>query len=78
VTCLRPGGAFYAFPNVKALGRPSKEIARYLLEEGGVALLGGTAFGEFGEGYLRLSYAAAPAVIQEALARMGRALARLG
>ena len=78
VTCLRPGGAFYAFPNVKALGRPSKEIAHYLLEEGGVALLGGTAFGEFGEGYLRLSYAAAPAVIQEALARMGRALARLG
>jgi len=62
---------------VKALGRPSKEIATYLLDEAGVALLWGTAFGAFGEGYLRLSYAASPAVIHRALERMGQALARL-
>ena len=78
VSCVRPRGAFYVFPNVKSFGRPSKEIAAHLLDEAGVALLGGTAFGQFGEGYLRLSYAAAPAVIREALDRMARGLARLG
>jgi aspartate/methionine/tyrosine aminotransferase len=77
VRCARPRGAFYVFPNIKALGRPSKEVATYLLDEGGVALLGGTAFGEFGEGYLRLSYAASREAIQQALERMGKALARL-
>ena len=77
VSCARPRGAFYVFPNVKALRRPSKEIATYLLDEGGVALLWGTAFGEFGEGYLRLSYAASREAIQQALDRMGKALARL-
>ena len=78
VTCARPRGAFYVFPNVKALRRPSKEIATYLLEEAGVALLWGTAFGEYGEGYLRLSYAASRDTIERALDQMGKALARLG
>ena len=78
VSAVRPRGAFYVFPNIKALRRPAKEIATYLLDEAGVALLWGTAFGEFGEGYLRLSYAASAAAIQEALDRMGTALARLG
>ena len=77
VSCARPRGAFYVFPNVKALRRPSKEVATYLLDEAGVALLWGTAFGEFGEGYLRLSYAASRESIQQALERMGKALARL-
>ncbi len=77
VSCRRPRCAFYVFPNVKAVGRTSKEIATYLLEEAGVALLSGTAFGAFGEGYLRLSYAASPAVIQQALDRIGEGLARL-
>jgi aspartate/methionine/tyrosine aminotransferase len=77
VTCLRPRGAFYVFPNVKALGRPSKEIATHLLDEAGVAVLGGTAFGEHGEGYLRLSYAASRETIAEALRRIARGLASL-
>ncbi|MGH7320213.1 MAG: pyridoxal phosphate-dependent aminotransferase [Candidatus Rokuibacteriota bacterium] len=77
VSCVRPRGAFYVFPNVKALGRPSREIATYLLDEGGVALLWGTAFGEFGEGYLRLSYAASRETIERALDQMRTALARL-
>jgi len=77
VTCVRPRGAFYVFPNVKAFGRPSKEIATALLEESGVAVLGGTAFGEHGEGYLRLSYAASRETIQEALRRIAGGLARL-
>jgi aspartate/methionine/tyrosine aminotransferase len=77
VSCARPRGAFYVFPNVKGLRRPAREIATYLLNEAGVAVLWGSAFGEFGEGYLRLSYAASRDAIQQALERMGKALARL-
>ena len=77
VSCQRPRGAFYVFPNVKALKRPSKEIATAILEEAGVALLWGTAFGEHGEGYLRLSYANSAENIRRALARMAPVLERL-
>jgi aspartate aminotransferase len=55
--CSIPGGAFYAFANVKATGRGSKEIADSLLADAGVACLNGSGFGEFGEGYIRFSYA---------------------
>jgi aspartate/methionine/tyrosine aminotransferase len=77
VSCRLPRGAFYAFPNVKALGRSSKEVATALLEEAGVAVLWGTAFGEHGEGYLRLSYANSDANLRLALARMAPVLERL-
>jgi aspartate/methionine/tyrosine aminotransferase len=77
VHCATPKGAFYSFPNVRAFGRSSAELADYLLEEAGVALLPGTAFGAHGEGYLRLSYANSLANIKEALARMDDALWRL-
>jgi aspartate aminotransferase len=70
VRCARPRGAFYAFPNVTAAGRPSAEIADRLLNEAGVAVLGGTAFGVHGEGYLRLSYANSEANLRLALERM--------
>ena len=76
VTCTLPKGAFYAFPNVKSFKKPAKEIADYLLNEAGVAVLSGTAFGAYGEGYLRLSYANSVENIQEALRRMKEALAR--
>src|SRR3954453_18388076 len=52
VSCVKPSGAFYAFPNVTGLGMPSVELARRLLNEAGVACLSGTDFGEHGEGYL--------------------------
>ena len=55
--CAIPGGAFYAFANVKSTGRSSKEIADALLNEAGVACLNGAGFGEYGEGYVRFSYA---------------------
>ena len=58
VTCLRPAAPSTSSPTSKALGRRSKELADQLLDEAGVAVLSGTAFGEHGEGYLRLSYAA--------------------
>ena len=77
VSCRSPRGAFYVFPNVKKVGRPSAEVAEALLTEGGVAVLGGTAFGEHGEGYLRLSYANSEANIRKALERMRPVLARL-
>jgi aspartate/methionine/tyrosine aminotransferase len=57
IKCLKPGGAFYVFPNIKGTGMSSKEFATYMLEEAGVALLPGTNFGGSGEGYLRLCYA---------------------
>jgi aspartate/methionine/tyrosine aminotransferase len=69
-SCKVPQGAFYVFPNIKKFGMPSKKLADLLLEEGGVACLSGTAFGNFGEGYLRFSYANSIQNIQEALNRV--------
>ena len=77
VSCRTPKGAFYVFPNIKALKRPSSEVAEAILKEGGVAVLGGTAFGQYGEGYLRLSYANSEANIRKALEWMRPVLARL-
>jgi len=77
VRCRYPQGAFYVFPNITAFGRPSTWLANYLLEEGGVALLPGTAFGKYGEGYLRLCFASSLENIREALDRMAEALGRL-
>lgn len=57
VHCLSPKAAFYAFPNIKSFGIRSNELAARILNETGVALLPGTAFGQYGEGYLRLSFA---------------------
>ena len=70
VTCRDPKGAFYAFPNVKGTGQDGKVVADRLLQEAGVAVLSGTAFGEYGDGYLRLSYANSLENIQEAIEAM--------
>jgi aspartate/methionine/tyrosine aminotransferase len=70
IICLEPKGAFYVFPNVSALGQSEREIANALLDEVGIATLPGTAFGEYGRGYLRMSYATSLEDIEEALARM--------
>ena len=75
--CLKPKGAFYAFPNIEGTGMSSRELAHYLLEEAGVAVLSGTAFGEYGEGFLRLSFANSIENIQKALERIEKALQRL-
>ena len=76
VTCVMPGGAFYAFPNVTGTGIDSRTLQSRLLEEGGVASLSGTSFGSFGEGDLRLSYAASMPVLAEAVGRIGAFLAK--
>ena len=77
VKCALPRGAFYAFPNITGTGRPAAEVAQRLLDEAGVAVLGGTAFGAHGEGYLRLSYANSEANLRRALERMEPVFASL-
>jgi aspartate/methionine/tyrosine aminotransferase len=69
--CLRPKGAFYVFPQVTGTGIDSRTLAKRILEEAGVACLSGTAFGEYGDGHLRFSYANSVENIQEALKRIG-------
>ncbi len=69
-SCRLPKGAFYTFPNIKQTGWPSKKLADALLDEAGVAALSGTAFGSFGEGYLRFSIANSIENIQVALDRI--------
>jgi aspartate/methionine/tyrosine aminotransferase len=71
-----PGGAFYAFPNVTAVGLDARTLQARLLEEAGVATLAGTSFGTLGEGYLRLSYAASLETLLEAAKRIGTWLDR--
>ncbi|MFN2185923.1 MAG: aminotransferase class I/II-fold pyridoxal phosphate-dependent enzyme, partial [Anaerolineae bacterium] len=78
VRCPTPRGAFYAFPNIQAFGHSSADLAELLLEEAGVAVLPGTAFGRNGAGYLRLSYANSTDNIGKALDKMTRTLAALG
>ena len=75
--CLRPKGAFYVFPNIKGTGKSSQEMEDFLLNEAGVATLSGTSFGEYGEGFLRFSYANSVENIQKALGRIGEAMAKL-
>ncbi len=70
IRCQKPAGAFYVFPDVSPFGLPSSAIAESLLEEAGVALLPGTAFGQHGEGFLRLCYANSIENIQRAVDRM--------
>lgn len=77
ISCRKPHGLFYAFPNIKSFGKSSKEISDYLLEEVGVATLTGTAFGSYGERYLRISFANSVENIQEALDCMASALQKL-
>jgi aspartate aminotransferase len=75
--CARPGGAFYTFPNVTGTGLDARSLQSKLLEEAGVATVAGTSFGEFGEGYLRFSYASSREAISEAVERIRKLLGNL-
>jgi aspartate aminotransferase len=77
VRCAMPRGAFYAFPDVRALPIPAGELATRLLDDHGVATLAGTAFGPGGDGHLRISYVSAPDVLTEALERIRSAVVAL-
>jgi len=79
VSCAMPQGAIYAFPNIKGTGMSSEEFSRFALHEAGVAAVPGSCFGPAGEGYVRFCYARREEIIEEACARLERALqARLG
>jgi aspartate aminotransferase len=78
VSCRSPRGAFYVFPNVEGVPISAEDLADRLLEEAGVAVLAGTAFGAEGAGHLRLSYANSQANLSRALERMGAFLGALG
>jgi aspartate aminotransferase len=77
IRCLKPLGAFYLFPNVSALGLSSEEFANRLLVEAGVAVLPGSAFGDYGEGYVRLSFANSLSSLETALERIKHFVAHL-
>ncbi|MEW6556168.1 MAG: pyridoxal phosphate-dependent aminotransferase [Elusimicrobiota bacterium] len=76
-SCKKPHGAFYVFPNIKETKKTSKELADYLLNEAGVAALSGTAFGAYGKGYLRFSYANSIENIKKALKKIDDAMKKL-
>ena len=75
IRCLLNEGAFYVFPNIRGTGMTSEEFADFMLDTGKVALLPVTNFGEFGQGYVRLTYATGIERIKEGLARIEKALA---
>lgn len=77
IKCLKPKGAFYVFPNIKGTGKSSSFLENYFMNEAGVAVLSGTAFGKYGEGYLRLSYANSIQNIDKALKQIREALEKL-
>jgi len=74
MSCKKPHGAFYVFPNIKKTGMTGRELQELLLNEAGVATLSGTAFGRYGEGYLRLSFANSVENIKKALTRISETL----
>jgi len=74
IRCSIPKGAFYAFPNIKNTGMTSQQFADKALYDGGVALLSGTSFGEFGEGFIRISFANSIENIQEGIKRISTIL----
>ncbi len=77
MSCIYPKGAFYVFPNIKETGMKSEELANYMLDEAGVCLLPGSAFGSQGEGYLRLSYARSVEEIEKGIGKMKEAMAKV-
>ncbi len=77
VKCQNPEGAFYVFPNIKSFKKSSRWMADYLLEKAGVALLDGTSFGKYGEGYLRISYATSMENLNKGLRKIKTALETL-
>jgi aminotransferase len=77
ITCMRPRGAFYAFPNISAFNMSSEQFSEYLLREAHVITVPGSLFGALGEGYVRLSYTADYSKLEEAFARIEKTVSRL-
>jgi aspartate/methionine/tyrosine aminotransferase len=78
INCPEPEGAFYAFPSIKGTGLSSIQFEERAMNEAGVALLSGAAFGQFGEGYVRLSYANSQENIRKAVEQLDQLVRGLG
>ena len=77
LSCVVPGGAFYVFVNIKKTGMTSESFCDYILEDSSVAILPGTSFGEFGEGFIRICYATSQNEIKNALERIKKSISKL-
>ena len=77
LSCITPGGAFYVFVNIKKTGMTSEAFCEYMLEDAGVAMLPGTSFGQFGEGFIRICYAVGQNEIKDALERIKKSISKL-
>ena len=77
LSCITPGGAFYVFINIKKTGMTSESFCDYILEDAGVAILPGTSFGEFGEGFVRICYAVNQDKIKNALERIKKSISKI-
>ena len=77
LSCIMPGGAFYVFVNIKKTGMTSNQFCEYILEDAGVAMLPGTSFGEFGEGFIRICYATSQDQINDAVKRIKKSISKL-
>jgi aspartate/methionine/tyrosine aminotransferase len=75
--CTLPKGAFYVFPNIKGFGKSSEEFAEFLVKEAGVVTVPGSAFGSYGEGYVRLSYAAGYEQLEKAMDRIEKVVKKI-
>jgi aspartate aminotransferase len=75
--CLVPEGAFYAFPNITKTGKNSEELSMYLLDDCGVVTVPGDAFGQYGEGYLRFSFATSSDMIKKGIAQIKEGIKKL-
>lgn len=78
IKVLEPKGAFYIFPNIEGIGMEENEFCNYILEEAGVAIVPGGAFGEYGKGFVRICYACSYEDIEEAMDRMEKAIDKIG
>jgi aspartate/methionine/tyrosine aminotransferase len=77
IKTLKPRGAFYIFPNITGIGKTAEELTQYLLEEAKIAVVPGSVFGNYGEGYIRISYANSYENLQTAMENMKAALGKL-
>jgi len=77
LSCITPGGAFYVFVNIKKTGMTSEAFCEYMLEDAGVAMLPGTSFGQFGEGFIRICYAVGQDEINNAFEKIKKSISRL-
>jgi len=77
LSCIKPGGAFYVFVNIKKTGMSSNQFCEFILEDANVAMLPGTSFGQFGEGFVRICYAVDQIQINDAIKRMKKSISKL-